>query len=80
VKYLKSLAELVALTYAVTFVGLVSAAGFDLTDLSAVKAAGIASIPAALSVVYGGLVRLLGNVNSALAVDTRDTDAALTNN
>lgn len=70
-RYWKSLAELVGLTYAVTFLGLVTSAGFDLTDLSTLKAAAAASIPAALSVVYGALAKLLGNRDSALVVDTR---------
>lgn len=69
--YLKSLAELTLLTYLVTFLGLLTANGFDLTNLGAVKAAAVASIPAAMAVVYGALARLIGNYNSALAVDTR---------
>jgi len=70
--YLKSLLELALLTFAVTFLGLITADGFDLLNLGAVKAAATASLPAALAVVYGALARLLGNFNSALAVDTRD--------
>lgn len=70
--YLKSLVELALLTFGVTFLGLITADGFDLLNLGAVKAAATASLPAALAVVYGALVRLLGNFNSALAVDTRD--------
>lgn len=73
-KYLKSLAELVSLTYAVSFLGLVTAAGFDLTDLSALKAAALAAVPSALVVVYGAAVKGLGNRQSALAVDTRDSN------
>lgn len=70
--YLKSLLELAVLTFAVTFLGLLSADGFDLLNVGAVKAAAVASLPAVLSVVYGAVVKLLGNYNSALAVDTRD--------
>lgn len=70
--YLKSLAELVALTYAVTLLGLLTANGFDITDLAAVKAAAVAALPSVLVLLYGVLARLLGNVNSALVVDTRD--------
>lgn len=70
--YLKSLVELALLTFAVTFLGLITADGFDLLNLGAVKAAATASLPAALAVIYGALARLLGNFNSALAVDTRD--------
>lgn len=71
-KYVKSLLELVLLTYGVSFLGLVLAADFDLADVSALKAAAVAAIPSALAVVYGALSRLVGNFNSALAVDTRD--------
>lgn len=70
--YLKSLAELALLTFAVTFLGLLSADGFDLLNVTAVKAAAAASLPSVLAVVYGSVARLLGNVNSALTVDTRD--------
>jgi uncharacterized membrane protein len=72
VKYLKSLAELAALTYAVSLLGLLTANGFDVTDLAAVKAASVAAFPAVLAVLYGAAVKALGNRNSALAVDTRD--------
>ena len=71
-KYLKSLLELALLTFAVSFLGLLSADGFNLLDIGALKAAATASLPAAIAVVYGALARLLGNFNSALAVDTRD--------
>lgn len=37
--------------YATTFLGLLLASGFDLTSISAVKAAAVASIPAGLSVL-----------------------------
>lgn len=70
--YLKSLIELVVLTYAVTFLGLITADGFDVLNLGAVKAAAAASIPSALAVLYGVLARLVGDFNSAMAVDTRD--------
>lgn len=70
--YLKSLLELALLTFGVTFLGLVTADGFNLLDVGALKAAATASLPAAIAVVYGALARLLGNFNSALAVDTRD--------
>lgn len=71
-KYLKSLAELAGLTYAASFLGLLTATGFDITNLTAVKAAGIAAFPSVLVVLYGAVVKALGNRNSALAVDTRD--------
>lgn len=71
-KYLKSLAELAGLTYAVSFLGLLTAAGFDVTSLTAVKAAAVAAFPSVLAVLYGAAVKGLGNRQSALAVDTRD--------
>lgn len=70
-KYLKSLAELVLVTYATAFLGLLAADGFDLTSISALKAAAVASLPAAVSVLYGAVAKLKGNQDSALSVDTR---------
>lgn len=70
--YWKSLTELVVLTYAVTFVGTITATGFDLFELAAVKAAAGSAIPAALVVLYGAAAKALGNRQSALIVDTRD--------
>jgi len=70
--YLRSLAELVVITFLFTFLGLVTAAGFDLLSLAAWKAAAVASIPSVLAVLYGVVARLKGNYGSALAVDTRE--------
>lgn len=64
-KYTKSLLELVLATYAFTFLGLLLADGFDLTSISAVKAAAVASVPSALSVVYGALARFVGSFDTA---------------
>lgn len=64
-QYVKSLVELVLATYAFTFLGLVLANDFNLTDVSALKAAAVAAVPAALSVVYGALARLVGSYDSA---------------
>lgn len=69
--YAKSLFELVFLTYVVTLLGLLTANGFDITDVSAVKAAVLAAFPSVLAVLYGAAVKALGNRQSALAVDTR---------
>lgn len=71
-KYLKSLIELVAVTYGTAFLGLVLANDFDLTDIGALKAAATAALPAGLSVVYSAFARFKGNYDSALAVDTRE--------
>lgn len=72
-KYWKSLFELVVLTYVTGFLGLVSAAGFDVLDLASWKAAAIAAFPPVLVILYGAFARLVGNFSSATVVDTRDT-------
>lgn len=72
-KYLKSLAELTGAAYATSFLGLLLASGFDLTDIGALRAAAVAAVPAGLAVVYGALARFKGNYASALAVDTRES-------
>lgn len=74
-KYWKSLAELTILTYAVAFLGTITATGFDVFELAAVKAAAGSAFPAALVVIYGAAAKALGNRQSALIVDTRDTDS-----
>lgn len=51
--------------YVTTFLGLLLAANFDLTDLSALKAAAVASIPAALSVVKGAIGAAVGDPRTA---------------
>lgn len=48
-------------TYAVTFLGLLLADGVDLTNLGAVKAAAIAAVPAALSVVKAAVGSVIGD-------------------
>ena len=53
--------ERTAGTYAVTFLGLLLADGFDLTSVGALKAAAIASVPAALSVVKAAVGSLIGD-------------------
>jgi len=70
-KYAKSLAELVLITYLLTLAGLVSAAGFDVLDLAAWKAAAVAAFPAAAAALYGALAKVVGNPDSAVVVDTR---------
>jgi len=64
-KYLSDLAERTVAAYALAFLGLILAAGFDLTDLSAVKAAGLAAVPAALQVVYGAVAAFVGDPRTA---------------
>ncbi|MEV8623419.1 holin [Streptomyces sp. NPDC051079] len=48
-------------TYAVAFLGLLLAGGFDLTNLSSLKAAAIAAIPAGLSVLKAAVGSLIGD-------------------
>jgi hypothetical protein len=66
--YLK-LAENVVGAYLLSFVTLLLATGFDYLDVSALKAAALASIPAALSVIKGFLSRAVGDVNSPSLVE-----------
>jgi hypothetical protein len=72
-KYFLALLELVVLTYAAGFLGLVTADGFDILSLAAWKAAAVAAIPPVLVVIYGAVARLRGNFASPLAVDTRSS-------
>ena len=73
---LKDLFERTVIAWAFTFVGLLLAAGFDYTDLSALKAAALAGIPAALQVVYGALGGLVGDPKTAGLTDTRSRAVA----
>lgn len=73
-RYLLSLTERVAATYAVTFLGLVLARTASLTDLSSVRDAAIASIPAALQVVYGVLARYVGDPNTPALLPAQPGD------
>jgi hypothetical protein len=72
-RYLLDLAERTGATYLVTFLGLLTTNGFDLTDLSAVKAALVAAVPAALTVVKGSLAAFVGEPLTA-ALLPRDRD------
>lgn len=53
--------ERVVGTYAVAFLGLLLADGFDLTSLSSLKAAAVAAIPAGLSVLKAAVGSLVGD-------------------
>ena len=74
--YLKSLLELVVVTYVTTFLGALLGNEYGVLDLSAVKAAAAAAFPAALAVVYGAFAQFRGNAASALVVDTRPGNGA----
>ena len=64
-KLLKDVVERTAAAYVTTFLGLLLATGMDLTNLSAVKAAAIAAIPAALSVIKGVVGSMFGDTSTA---------------
>lgn len=64
-KFLTDLAERVASTYVVAFLGLLLADGVDLTSIGTIRAAAIAALPAALSVIKGVVARYIGNPTSA---------------
>ncbi|MFF2954344.1 hypothetical protein ACFVVU_23740 [Kitasatospora sp. NPDC057965] len=61
----RDLLERTLATYAVTLLGLLTAAGVDLTDLGALRAAVIAAIPAGLTVLKGAIASLVGDPTSA---------------
>ena len=65
-RYLLELVERVGAVYGVTFLALVTTPGFDLTDVSGLRAAGIAAVPAGLMVVYGALAAFVGDRSPAL--------------
>jgi hypothetical protein len=64
-RFLLDLAERVGATYAVAFLGLLLADGFDLTSVGALRAAAVAALPAALSVLKGVVGSFVGDPNSA---------------
>lgn len=67
-RFFRDLSERVIATYAQAFLGLLLASGFGVDgvlDLSIVVKAGIAAIPAALSVLKGLIARSVGDKESA---------------
>lgn len=64
-RWLMDMLERTLATYAVTLLGLVTADGFDLTDVGAAKAAAIAALPAALTVIKSGVAVFVGDPASA---------------
>ncbi|UQI44691.1 holin [Streptomyces sp. HU2014] len=64
-KVLIDVLERTLAAYLTTFLGLLLADGFDLTDVSALKAAAIAAVPAALSVIKGAIGTRFGDRTSA---------------
>ncbi|MFJ6621321.1 holin [Kitasatospora sp. NPDC091335] len=64
-KLIIDLVERTVATYAAAFLGLLLADGFDLTSISALKAAALAALPAALTVVKGAVASRVGDPQSA---------------
>lgn len=69
---LKDLAERTVAAWALAFLGLLLASGFDYTDVGALKAAGLAAVPAALQIVYSFLASLVGDPKTAGLTDNRN--------
>lgn len=65
-EFLKDLAERAFATYVEALIGFLIVSG--VTDLSVVKSALVAAIPAALSVIKSGLAKLTGDPESASLV------------
>ncbi|MFD4394636.1 holin [Kitasatospora sp. NPDC058478] len=64
-KFVLDLVERTVATYAVAFLGLLLADGFDLTSISSLKAAAVAGLPAALTVLKSALGTFVGDPTSA---------------
>ena len=67
-RFIRDIAERVLSTYVQAFLGLLLASGFGVDgvlDLSLVVKAGVAALPAALSLVKGLLARTVGDKESA---------------
>ncbi|MFF4157987.1 holin [Streptomyces sp. NPDC001678] len=75
-KVLLDIAERTLAAYVTTFLGIVIADGFDLTSISALKAAAIAALPAALSVIKGAIGSRFGDKSSAAWLPERDKPGA----
>jgi len=69
--YLKDLADRVFWTYAQTFLGLVTVAGFDVLSLSAWQAAGVAALPAAYAALKGAVAGFVNDPNTATFIRNR---------
>ncbi|MFF2660040.1 holin [Kitasatospora sp. NPDC058032] len=71
--FIIDLTERTLATYAATFLGLLLADNFDLTSIGALRAAAVAALPAALSVLKGAAAKRVGDPSSAaLLVRGRD--------
>lgn len=61
----------------VTFLGLLLADGVDLTSVGTIRAAAIAALPAALSIIKGVLATLVGNHKTAALLPATPVAPAL---
>jgi hypothetical protein len=64
-KFWLDLTERTVATYAVAFLGLLLADGFDLTSISALRAAAVAALPAGLTVLKGAIGTFVGDPTTA---------------
>ncbi|MFB7124256.1 MULTISPECIES: holin [Streptomycetaceae] len=64
-KLIVDLVERTVATYAVAFLGLLLADKFDLTSIGSLKAAAVAALPAALTVLKGAVATRIGDPDSA---------------
>lgn len=64
-KFWLDLIERTVATYAAAFLGLLLADGVDLTSVGALRAAAVAALPAALTVLKGAVASFVGDPTSA---------------
>ncbi|MFD0405031.1 holin [Kitasatospora sp. NPDC127116] len=64
-KFVLDLVERTVATYAVAFLGLLLADGVDLASVGTLRAAAVAALPAALTVLKSAVATLIGDPNSA---------------
>jgi hypothetical protein len=64
-KFVLDLVERTVATYAAAFLGLLLADGFDLTSVGALRAAAVAAVPAALTVLKGAISTFVGDPTTA---------------
>ncbi|MFE6868294.1 holin [Kitasatospora sp. NPDC057692] len=72
-KYIIDVAERTVATYVVALLGLLLADGVDLTSVGTLRAAAVAALPAALTVVKGAVAGVVGDpTTAALLPRTRE--------
>ena len=70
--FIKDLVERTVATYAQAFLGLLLASWSDAIDVSTLRAAAVAAIPAALAVVKGFAAKSIGDPDSAALIGEYD--------